>query len=554
MLTDDEDRASEIAAELDRTNHERRETEREVAERGRDGPARAPRRGGRRRRAGDRGRGLAPRRRRDLRLADRRAHRPPGAPVGDRRGAAAARGSGRSVPGYDLLAGLGRARISWIASAGIAPPRGWSSTPGRIPALRAAFAAHVAEALGDGPPPVRSSAIDAVVGADELGLDVARELDRLAPFGKGNPPVRLIVPGARLRDVRPMGEGERHARFSLEGASARARGVAFGVNGSLAKAAEAGAMDVSVSLELNHWNGSVEPRVVLGELYASPRSTPAPSSPPPPPARTSGRSGSASRADRGALDAVARPRGGRPRGPWSTAGGARASRPSPRWPPAASPFWRSAPTRPADGRWSSALPSPARFGGGAVALAAAAHADATARPTSRGGSPRAGRGARRLGASRARPRLGSRLRARRPDRPAAAGRARGTRRPLGPRLPAPGLGRPPRLSSRCGPGTRSGRPARPWQPLPPAGRARRTAARSRRPARALALAGDGAHPRSPEVAGRRLRVLAELGPRAHGGLRPSGVRPASYPRRAPTWRDRRRSTPTARDVRKAADT
>ena len=54
---------------------------------------------------------------------------------------------------------------------------------------------------------------------------------RLAPFGKGNPPVRLIVPGARVRDVRPMGEGERHARFSLEGASARARGVAFGVNG-----------------------------------------------------------------------------------------------------------------------------------------------------------------------------------------------------------------------------------------------------------------------------------------------------------------------------------
>jgi hypothetical protein len=83
--------------------------------------------------------------------------------------------------------------------------------------------------------------------------------------------VRLIVPAARVRDVRSMGEGERHARFSLESASGRARGVAFGVNGSLAAAAEASALDVSLSLEVNHWNGAVEPRVVLGELYDDPR-------------------------------------------------------------------------------------------------------------------------------------------------------------------------------------------------------------------------------------------------------------------------------------------
>jgi len=67
--------------------------------------------------------------------------------------------------------------------------------------------------------------------------------------------------------VRPMGEGDRHARFSLEGATARARGVAFGVNGELSAAAELEAVDVSLALELNHWNGAVEPRVVLGELY-----------------------------------------------------------------------------------------------------------------------------------------------------------------------------------------------------------------------------------------------------------------------------------------------
>ena len=42
------------------------------------------------------------------------------------------------------------------------------------------------------------------------------------------------------RDVRPMGEGERHARFSLRSGSRRALGVAFGVDGELDAASRAG--------------------------------------------------------------------------------------------------------------------------------------------------------------------------------------------------------------------------------------------------------------------------------------------------------------------------
>ena len=43
--------------------------------------------------------------------------------------------------------------------------------------------------------------------------------------------------------------------------------MAFGVNGELGAAELADPLDVSVKLELNEWNGAVEPRVVLGELY-----------------------------------------------------------------------------------------------------------------------------------------------------------------------------------------------------------------------------------------------------------------------------------------------
>ena len=58
-----------------------------------------------------------------------------------------------------------------------------------------------------------------MVGGVGLGLDLAEELGQLAPFGMGNPGVRLMVPSARVTDVRTMGEEGKHSRFSLHSGS-----------------------------------------------------------------------------------------------------------------------------------------------------------------------------------------------------------------------------------------------------------------------------------------------------------------------------------------------
>jgi single-stranded-DNA-specific exonuclease len=113
---------------------------------------------------------------------------------------------------------------------------------------------------------VRTEKVDAIVGGDRLGLRVAEELERLGPFGMGNPGVRLLVPAAELRDVRPMGEEGRHSRFALASGAATALGVAFGSSAASVEG-DGSRVDASVSLELNQWNGSIEPRVVLRELY-----------------------------------------------------------------------------------------------------------------------------------------------------------------------------------------------------------------------------------------------------------------------------------------------
>jgi single-stranded-DNA-specific exonuclease len=268
MLTDDPARAATIAGELDAANHERRETERAVSNEAEAALRELPeeQRGpvivvaGQGWHPGVVGIVAS-------RLVER--HDRPAivlAVEADGR----AKGSGRSVEGFDLLAALDACAGLLDRYGGHRAAAGLELDGDRIDAFREAICAH-ARTVEPSTEPREAELVDAFVGADALDLDIAEQLAALAPFGRGNPGVKLLVPGARVGDVRPMGEEGRHARFNLSTGTLSARGVAFNANGKLA-AAQREPHDIAVRLEVNHWNGAVEPRAVLADAYA--RSSP----------------------------------------------------------------------------------------------------------------------------------------------------------------------------------------------------------------------------------------------------------------------------------------
>jgi single-stranded-DNA-specific exonuclease len=263
MLTDDEVRAEAIAEELGRANSERRATEREV-----DTGAEAARRelpeelkaapalvvAGEGWHPGVVGIVAS-------RLVERH-HRP--AIVISLDGEGGGRGSGRSIPGFDLHAALGACAEHLESFGGHKMAAGLSLRAENLDAFRAAFCAYASRVLRP-EDLLRTERIDAMVGGVGIGLELAEELGQLAPFGMGNPGVRLMVPSARVSDVRTMGEEGKHSRFSLHSGSHRALGVAFGRSSLGVEDDEM--LDAAVRLEVNHWNGAVEPRVVLREVY-----------------------------------------------------------------------------------------------------------------------------------------------------------------------------------------------------------------------------------------------------------------------------------------------
>ena len=169
-------------------------------------------------------------------------------------------GSGRSIPGFDLLAALHCAGDQMERYGGHRAAAGMTVRRDRVPALRSMIEAY-AEQILTPELLVPRERVDAVVSGSELALGLAEELARLEPCGIGNPQPRLLVPGARFGDLRAMGDG-RHARFSVSSGGARARAVAFGCEGRLAPIAGQ-PLDATFRLERNAWNGAVEARLVL---------------------------------------------------------------------------------------------------------------------------------------------------------------------------------------------------------------------------------------------------------------------------------------------------
>ena len=259
ILTEDPARAAQIAAELDSANHERREIERRIRFEAEAQMAELGERGAYVLTGASWHPGV-------IGIVASRLAEQSGRPVvmlaleGER-----AKGSGRSVEGFDLLAGLEACGQHLERFGGHRAAAGVELHRDRIEAFSAALAEHAAAARR-GQDATIVERVDVVLGAGELSIELAEELHALAPFGHGNPPVCVMLADASLHDPRPMGEG-RHLRFTVDSRGSRARAVSFGQGGRL-PVAEGEPAEVTFALEVNEWNGVSEPRLVLRRAQA----------------------------------------------------------------------------------------------------------------------------------------------------------------------------------------------------------------------------------------------------------------------------------------------
>jgi single-stranded-DNA-specific exonuclease len=179
------------------------------------------------------------------------------------------KGSGRSISPFDLHAGLSACADRLERFGGHRAAAGLSIKPEHVEEFAAAFAAHADEVLTDDDlRPVTH--VDAVVPGTSLTLDLCAELERLAPFGLGNPAPTLLVAGCQLAELAAVGDGK-HLRFRLrDGMRLLGTAIAFGLGSQLDRFRRVGRYDVAFRLQENRWNGTVAPQLVVRRVFDTP--------------------------------------------------------------------------------------------------------------------------------------------------------------------------------------------------------------------------------------------------------------------------------------------
>ncbi len=174
-------------------------------------------------------------------------------------GAGLGKGSGRSMAGVNLGAAIEQARQDGllIAGGGHEMAAGLTITQDNIETFRAFLNSRLGEFVSqarENP----TQTIDATLSAGAVSEDLMLQIDKIAPFGSGNPEPVFAFTDMRITYAQTLNGG--HVRFTFEDrAGARINGIAFGArdNGlaDILLAPEPGRVHALGRLKLDTWNG-----------------------------------------------------------------------------------------------------------------------------------------------------------------------------------------------------------------------------------------------------------------------------------------------------------
>ncbi len=181
-----------------------------------------------------------------------RFHRPAVVMAVNERGIA--KGSARTVPGFDLYQALTACRDLLVGYGGHPTAAGLTIQEAHIPEFRERFAS-LAVAASNGGQRVPALHVDAEVNLTEVNLRLIRELGTLHPFGAGNPEPTFAVRNLSVLNARVV--GEKHLKLTVrQGNSMTFDSIGFGL-GALAERGLASRRPVDLAFvpEMNRWNG-----------------------------------------------------------------------------------------------------------------------------------------------------------------------------------------------------------------------------------------------------------------------------------------------------------
>jgi single-stranded-DNA-specific exonuclease len=126
-----------------------------------------------------------------------------------------ARGSARSIDGVNITAAIAAQKHLLLGFGGHPMAAGLSMNSENLPAFRRGISRFVEKVLG-GTAPRPTLSIDGYLSLTDLSLDLVSDLERLAPFGPGNPPLVLAIPRLSILSSSSIGRESDHLQIIVK--------------------------------------------------------------------------------------------------------------------------------------------------------------------------------------------------------------------------------------------------------------------------------------------------------------------------------------------------
>jgi single-stranded-DNA-specific exonuclease len=168
-----------------------------------------------------------------------------------------ATGSGRSIPDFALHQALLACDSLLEGHGGHAAAAGFKVHAERIPAFRERFNAYVAAHFPGGTPAPQLT-LDAEVPLSAVTFGLLKDLDKLEPYGAGNPKPKFLAADLKAEGPRLIGTGEvqRHMDFRVRQGETVLRCVAWGMADRMEELmSSGGACCIAFTPKINEWQG-----------------------------------------------------------------------------------------------------------------------------------------------------------------------------------------------------------------------------------------------------------------------------------------------------------
>jgi single-stranded-DNA-specific exonuclease len=98
--------------------------------------------------------------------------------------------------------------------------------------------------------------VELEIGYKDLSYDLIETLNRLEPYGIGNPTPLFLTKGLKIIDFRGVGSDMKHLKFVFENSNITHEAIGFGMAEKSQEIRKGDIVDIIYSVSVNVWNGN----------------------------------------------------------------------------------------------------------------------------------------------------------------------------------------------------------------------------------------------------------------------------------------------------------